>query len=147
MEWKINWNIFARFYIGYRQRLRFLWGWCIAVQLFCIDRKRYVFTGHTNDSRKMRMSKKKEANSNIRRSFSPNVLRQCSRKPFLRSLYVVLTTYVQMSYVALSSYGQSTYTKNTRLKCEKHLGHALYSGQSAENLRQTFVKASVLVRV
>ena len=62
----------------------------------------------------------KIAKSNIRRSFSPNVSRQWSRKPFLRSLCVVLITYVRMSCVALPNYGQSTYTKNTQLKYEQH---------------------------
>ena len=38
------------------------------------------------------------AKSNIRRSFSPNVSRQWSRKPNLRSLCVVLTTYVRSSH-------------------------------------------------
>ena len=71
----------------------------------------------------------KMAKSKIRRSFSPIVSRQWSRKPFLRSLCEVLTTYVRMSYAALSSYGQSTYMKNTRLKCEQRISHALYVGQ------------------
>ena len=71
-------------------------------------------------------------------TFGEVFLRMCRDNgavlPFLRSLYVVLTTYVRMSYVALSS-SESTYTKNTRLKCEQHLGHELYIGQrSSENV-------------